>query len=319
MQYRVLGSSGLKVSAVGFGAWGIGGPAEGILSYGPTEDRISLRALEEAVACGINFFDTAPLYGRGHSEELLGQAFARRRDQVILASKTAYASHLNLRDSLIASLRRLRSDYLDLLQLHDVAHADWLNRPEALEELTVLRREGLIRAWGLSLKSPEDGLAVLADGFKPDALQVNFNLTDQRALESGLLERCAEQNVGVIVRTPLCFGFLTGRYRQAYFDPADHRSRWEAAQIARWEAAFERFQALLPTTEATPAQQSLRFCLSAPGVSTVIPGMLTAEHVQENAHAGGLTALSPSVMMALRQIYQQHIFFKPTLKHEVSE
>jgi len=321
MRTRKLGSTGLRVSEIGFGAWGIGGNAGGAIAYGPTDDAQSIRALQAACERGINFFDTADLYGFGHSETVLGRALAgRRRGEVVLASKVGMVdadgrldfSPAHLREALHRTLERLRTDYLDLYQLHG-APLEMLRRDSGpLEALEAFRREGKIRAFGLSARSPDEALAAVRE-LGLACLQVNFNLVDQRARENGLFALCAERNVGVIVRTPLCFGFLAGKVDAAtVFDPADHRNRWSAEQRQRWADAVRLFFAGLGDRERqTPAQLALRFCLSFPAVSSVIPGMLTTAEVEENTRASDIGPLAPDDLDRFAGIYRSGEFFVP--------
>ena len=239
MRYRPLGHTGLQVSEIGFGAWGIGGATRGATSYGPTDDAESVRALRKALELGITFYDTSDIYGAGHSERLIGQAFRAMRSRVVIASKAGFLEHDGPQDfspahlcaALERSLERLQTEYLDLLQLHSPS-ADVLVREEVLTTLQALKRQGAIRAAGVSLRSPADIPAVIASGIYK-AIQVNFNMTDQRLIEQGLLERCEAAGIGVIARTPLCFGFLTGKYQpESAFGDQDHRSRWSDAQRA---------------------------------------------------------------------------------------
>jgi aryl-alcohol dehydrogenase-like predicted oxidoreductase len=293
MNHRALGATGLCVSEIGFGTWGLGGDAGGAVSYGATDDDTSRAALRCAVEQGINFFDTADIYGFGHSEELLGEVFEKCRDRVVIASKAGYVavgkqdfSIGHLRAALEKSLRRLRSDFIDLYQLHDLPVALLRERPEILALLEEFHASGKIRAWGCSVRSPEEA-RVAVEEFNVPCLQVNFNLTDQRALAGGLFDLCRQRKVGVIVRTPLCFGFLTGKYSSTQnFSATDHRSRWSPEQLQRWENANETFQFLFKANpDDTPAQLALRFCLSFDAVSTAIPGMLNNVHVFENSAA----------------------------------
>jgi aryl-alcohol dehydrogenase-like predicted oxidoreductase len=317
MRYRTLGATGLVVSEIGFGAWGIGGKTPGATSYGPTSDDASRDALRRAFDCGITFYDTANVYGDGHSETLLGEVFRTRRDRVIVATKAGrpvYAerpdySGAELRRSLEGSLRRLGTDYVDLYQLHDPPPAV-LRDGDTLATLDRLRAEGKVRAVGVSVRSPDDGLAVVRDhGIL--AVHVNLNLIDQRARENGLLALAAERGAGLIARTPLCFGLLSGRVApDALFDPSDHRSAWPRPQIARWAEASRLFIAAVAARERqTPAQLALRFCLSFPGVSTVIPGMLTAAEVEENAAAADLGPLGADDLAEIARVYGAHTFF----------
>lgn len=315
MRYRLLGSTGLRVSEVGFGTWGLGGASQGAVAYGATRDEDSIAAVRKALELGVNFFDTADFYGFGHSEAVLGQALRGARDKALIATKAGLVdasgaqdfSPVYLRRALQASLKRLGTDYVDLLQLHSPP-LDAL-RPEVLESLKSLQSEGLIRACGISVRSPDDGIAAVEKlGFR--CVQANFNLVDQRVIENGLLERCAAAGAGVIARTPLCFGFLTGRYAAAtQFDPHDHRNRWSVEQRERWANALGLFvSAVRGRSSHTAAQFALRFCLSFPAVSTTIPGMLTDEHVAENTAASDLGPLAEPDLRALIDVYREHSF-----------
>ena len=317
MRYRPLGTTGLTVSEIGFGAWGIGGDTGGAVAYGPTDDQESLRALKRAFELGVTFYDTADLYGHGHSEQLLGEAFRDVRARVILASKTGFLdqagrqdfSPAHVRTSLEGSLRRLGTDYLDLYQLHDPPMALLEQEPRIVETLEAFVQQGMIRAWGLSLRSPDDALVAIRR-LGAACIQTNFNLLDQRAIESGLLALCEAQRAGVIIRTPLCFGFLTGAIDGATpFDGRDHRSRWSAEQRVRWAAGARTVAQTLSTPQSSPAQLALRFCLSYPAVSTAIPGMLTAAHVDENAAASDLEPLAERERCAAEAVYHKHVFF----------
>lgn len=317
MNDRTLGATGLVVSEIGFGAWGIGGTTRRAAAYGPTDDQESLRALAGAVELGVTFYDTAALYGEGHSEVLLGAALRAVRSRVVIASKVGYLdsagtqefSPAHLRASLEQSLRRLQSDYLDLYQLHDPPRA-LLERGEALRAvLDAFQREGKIRAAGVTVRDPADAVTAVRH-FGTRCLQVNFNLLDQRARDQGLWELCRAAQVGVIVRTPLCFGFLTGAYAEdRAFDAQDHRSRWSPRQRALWAKAHEVFSPIRQHQVQTPAQFALRFCLAYPEISTVIPGILTAGQIEENAAASQLGPLPEADRQAVEQEYQQHQFF----------
>jgi aryl-alcohol dehydrogenase-like predicted oxidoreductase len=317
MRYRQLGATGIRVSEIGFGAWGIGGNAKGAVAYGPADEDESRQALLQAVETGINFFDTSDFYGFGHSEEVLGRALRPVRSKVAIATKVGFLnaagdqdfSPIHIERSLEASLRRLQTDYVDLYQLHSPPLGLLKSDSGIVSALERLKAAGRIRAFGLSLRTPDDGLAAVRElGF--DCLQVNFNLLDQRAVENGLFDLCAQRNVGVIVRTPLVFGFLTGRYSAAAdFDPSDHRRRWRPEQLERWATAHHLFAALIDAKRGeTPSQFALRFCLSFDCVSTAIPGMLKAEHVVENAEASDLGRLPQSACGRIADIYREHGF-----------
>ena len=317
MQYRILGATGLRVSEIGFGAWGIGGNTNGAVAYGPTDDDESKRALRHAFDAGVTFFDTADFYGFGHSEDVLGAGLADIRSKVVIATKVGMLdangaqdfSPKHIRRSVEQSLRRLGTDYIDLYQVHSPAVGVIESSETILSCMDELRREGKIRAYGVSVRSPDDGLAAVRRGFK--CVQVNFNLLDQRAAENGLFDLCMEHDVGVIGRTPLCFGFLTGHYtsRDKFADD-DHRNRWKPEQRDKWAGAYPLFSsALRNAADQTPAQLALRFCLSFPAISSVIPGMLTTAHVDDNTRASMLGGLFESERLAIMRIYREHDFF----------
>jgi len=318
MKYRQLGSSGIQVSEIGFGAWGIGGLVHDSSAYGPTDDSVSQQALRTAFEAGVTFIDTAALYGYGHSEELIGKTLCGVRDRVVISTKAGYVNFTGLQDfspaylrsSLEASLKRLQTEYVDVFQLHDPPIDLLVNDESIIELLHTLRDEGKIRVIGISTRSPADSLvAVERLGFK--SVQVNFNLVDQRALELGLFAACRTHGAGLIARTPLCFGFLTGKYSAGYdYAEGDHRGKWNPEQIALWAEACSLFCTGLEVDEAqTSAQIALRYVLSFAEVSSTIPGMLTDWHVAENVAASALGPFSPSVLERISDIYAQHSFF----------
>ncbi|MBI2187964.1 MAG: aldo/keto reductase [Acidobacteria bacterium] len=314
---RALGRTGLTVSEIGFGAWGIGGTADGAVGYGPVDDAVSLRTLGRALDLGITFFDTSDLYGYGHSERLLGEALRGWRPRVVIASKVGMLnaadeqdfSPRHIRTALERSLRRLGTDYVDVYQLHDPPVAAMAADDPALVELRRLKQQGTIRVVGISVRSPHEAIdAVRRLG--ADCVQLNFSLIDQRALDTGALAECGRLGAGVIARTPLCYGFLSGRLdANRMFGDGDHRRRWPAAQLARWADAPGRFEAIRAADSQTAAQFALRFCLSFGEISTVIPGMLFEHEVEENAAASHLGPLAPHSVRAAELVYQQHEFF----------
>jgi aryl-alcohol dehydrogenase-like predicted oxidoreductase len=314
VRYRPLGTSGLQISEVGFGAWGIGGRTSGATSYGETDDAVSRRALDEAFDRGINFFDTASVYGDGRSEALIGEAFKHRRDRVVLATKAGILPSFRgydfsagaLRASLEASLRRLGTDYVDLLQLHNAGPEVVLNQPEIGELLGRLVAEGKVRACGVSTPAPQDALALI-DVPRLACFQVNCNLLDWRAIDCGLFDRALEQGVGIVARTPLAFGFLTGRLDAGtVFDAADHRSRWPREKTRAWLEAADAMHAACGSSADGPehTELALRFCLSFAAVSTVIPGMLSPQEVAENVAASARGPLDPARLAAMEQVYR---------------
>lgn len=321
MKYRPLGNTGLTVSEIGYGTWGIGGDA-----YGAVDDGESRRALAMAFERGVTLYDTADLYGGGHSEELLAQAFAGVRDRVVIATKGGMLPHTtfvmpqdfsprHLRQALEGSLGRLKTDYIDLYLLHSPRLEDLREKDDIFPTLQDFRAEGKVRAIGVSARSPQDALQVLAEGFPVQVLEVNFNLIDHRALEIGLFDRAIEGKVGLVIRTPLTFGFLTGRIGgDRTFDGSDHRSNWPREQIRRWSDAHRRFSFLFDGTGRTPAQSALRFCLDFSAVSSVIPGMLTCEQVGENVQASEMPFLTADERGRIGDIYRSHEFYDRTFQ-----
>lgn len=318
MKYRKLGGTGLEVSEIGFGAWGIGGPVDGMPAYGPTEDHESKAALQRAYDLGVNFYDTSDLYGEGHSERLIGETLGNVRDRVIIATKVGFLagdgpqdfSPGHIRQSLEFSLKRLQTDYIDLYQLHSPPMEILSEDPSILGTLRDLKEEGKIRAFGISVRSPGDGLTAI-NQFGIQSIQVNFNLLDQRASESGLFDLAADKEVGIIARTPFCFGFLTGAFTSnSKFDSSDHRSGWSAEQIERWVSGGQLFaSALSGEPEKSQPQLALRFCMSYSSVSTVIPGMLTTSEVEENVAASQTGPLSALDLGKAEQIFKDNVFF----------
>ena len=316
MKYRPLGRTGLLVSEIGFGAWGLGGVHAGATSYGPVDDAVSVRAIHHALDVGVTLFDTADLYGYGHSEAVLGRALQGRRDRAVIASKVGFLnaqdqdfSPAHIRRSIEDSLRRLQTDYIDVYQLHNPPVETMVGDHPAIDEMQRLRRDGLVRVFGVSLRSPADGFKALEES-GAETLQVNFNMIDQRPHESGLLEACRQRGVGVIGRTPLCYGFLTGKYTgAASFPDGDHRRDWPEAQRAVWAGAPAFFEPIRARQRQTAGQLALRFCLSYDAVSSVIPGMLSVDQVDENVRASELGPLPVADREQVEQIYGTRQFF----------
>ncbi|MDO8496872.1 MAG: aldo/keto reductase [bacterium] len=315
MRYRTLGSTGIEVSEIGFGTWGIGGLSKGPTSYGPTDDKESVKALQRALDSGITLYDTSNVYGDGHSEELLGKTFSKSRDKVIIATKVGYSEHnspkdfssANLRGSLEQSLGRLKTDYVDVYQLHDASTDILETENEIIPTLKKLKKEGKIRAYGISVNSPRDVATAVKVGFP--IIQVNFNMIDQRILDNGLIELISKNKVGLIARTPLCFGFLLGKYSPGIFGKDDHRSTWPLEQQKIWCEAPKLFSGPAKKEKSTPIEIALRYCLSFPEISSVIPGMLSAKEVDENVKAGTRGILKKETLNEIHNIYKQNTFF----------
>ncbi len=309
MNERVLGRTGIRVSEVGFGAWAIGGNAHGN-SYGPTEDAASLAALRRAIELGCTFFDTADVYGWGHSEELLGEALHDHRGEVRIATKVGGDFYhggvrMNFEPAYIGfalerSLRRLRTDHVDLYQLHNPP-AETLGDPATYEVLESLKAEHKIDSYGVSIHEPLEGQLCIESG-KPDVLQIPFSLFRQEWID-GLFTQAHKANVGLIAREPLGNGFLAGRLApNARFPPGDIRSYWPPGMVAARSHAAERL-AFLVRDGRSLAQAALRFALAFPEVSVVIPGAKTAAQVEENVRASASPPLTRGEVGQARKLY----------------
>jgi len=314
MRYRKFGCFDLEVSEIGFGAWAIGGPAslgDHVTGWGEVDDDVSRRTLEACLDLGINFIDTADAYGNGHSEELIGEVFGKRRDQVIICSKggnrvtqegrwTKDFSAEWIRQACEASLRRLRTDYIDIYLFHS-PRGEMRFAPEEFEVLERLKAEGKIRYYGISVATVEDGLKTLACGCA-EAIQVVYNVLEPEA-EDGFLPAAEEQGVGIIARVPLASGFLAGKYGlDVVFGADDHRSQFSREKIQGYVRQVEKLRELVADGSRTLAQLALQFCLTNPAVSVVIPGAKTPEQLRQNTMASELGLLSEAELTRIEQI-----------------
>jgi aryl-alcohol dehydrogenase-like predicted oxidoreductase len=301
LPHRPLGRTGLSVSEIGFGGWGIGKSM-----WGRTDDHESLKSLRAALDAGVDYFDTAYAYGHGHSERMIARAFkeAGRRATVsttVSPQNMEWPGHPRarlahvfspewVRLSAERSLRNLGGDAIELLQFH-VWHDEWLRDPlwpRLSETMDALRAEGKVRHWGVSLNNddPESGLELLKTG-RVEAVQALFNMFDQRAADR-LLPLCRERGIGVIARCPFDEGSLTGTLtRETRFEPEDFRSHYFGGlRLVETCARAEKLTvAVIGAKAETLATAALKFCLSFDAVSAVIPGMRRVTHVNSNARA----------------------------------
>ena len=316
MRTRMLGRTGIEVSEVGFGAWAVGGPAalgQFQIGWGEVDDAESARAIETAFDCGGNFFDTADVYGAGHSEELLGRIFAGRRDQVVIASKggnTTDSEGLWAKDfsaGFLAarvedSLRRLNTDYIDLYQLHTPRSPEQLDQAFAsAETLDRLVEQGKLRGYGISIGPVGDGVAQIRKGFG-DTIQVVYNIVEGEP-EEKLLPLAKKKNFGIIPRVPLAYGFLTGKFTaDSTFGENDHRNHSVPQQQRRdWVAKADRLKPIAAGLGLPLAQLALQYILANPAVSVVIPGGKTEKQVRQNCAAGEAKPLSEEVVQKIRK------------------
>lgn len=314
MRYRKLGTTGIYVSEIGFGTWGIGGE-----SYGKVDDIESIKALRRAFELGINFFDTADIYGHGKSERLIANALGDVREKIILASKVGYVatnarydfqiekqnfSQSYIKDCLKGCLDRLNANYIDLYLLHSPP-TEMITDKTVYLTLTHLKEHGRVKYIGVSLRKIEDGFIAIESGMY-DTIEVTYNLAYQKAREMNLLKKCSDHGIGVIVKSPLSNGFLTGKYKSLpAFQGNDHRQRWSIKQINYWISALNRYSTIWRDKNWTNTKAALKFCLSTSYVSTAIPGIKTASQVEKNASVANGSYFSQEELSEIIKIYSK--------------
>ncbi|HLK47621.1 MAG TPA: aldo/keto reductase [Bryobacteraceae bacterium] len=319
MQYRPLGRTGWNVSGVSFGAWAIGA------EWGAVMDSESLAALHRAVDCGVNFIDTADVYGMGRSERLVAQLRSERKDEIIVATKAGrrLAPHTaggynasNLAAFVEDSLRNLSTDCLDLLQLH-CPPPEVYYRPEVFAALDDLIHAGKIRYYGVSVEKVEEALKAIQFS-NVQTVQIIFNCFRQRPAELFFAE-ARKRRIGILARVPLASGMLTGKLTtSSQFESTDHRSfnrngerfdRGETFSGVDYQSALEAVEEIRRVLPAgmTMAQLALRWILMFDAVSCAIPGGKHPAQVAENCAAADFSALPPETMAAVEEIYNRRI------------
>jgi aryl-alcohol dehydrogenase-like predicted oxidoreductase len=312
---RTLGRSNIEVSALGLGCWAIGGPwswSDGrAMGWGQVDDAESARAIHKALDLGVSFFDTAANYGAGHSERILGQALAGRRDRVVIATKFGHVVDEetrvvhdddvlleNIRQDCENSLRRLGTDYIDVYQLHAGSY-DPSKAIAVVEVLEELVREGKIRAYGWSINDPERA-RVFTQGEHCAAIQHVVNLFNPA---DDILAVCDEYDVGSINRSPLGAGLLTGKYTKesVIADPQEWRSRIDFRDA---EEEFDKLNTLrnvLTSDGRTLAQAALGWIWARSERTIPIPGFKTMKQVEENARAMEFGPLNAEQMATIAE------------------
>jgi aryl-alcohol dehydrogenase-like predicted oxidoreductase len=298
MHYRKLGNTDIQVSEIGFGAWAIGGASEASgtpFGWGRTNDDDSLAAIRRARELGVTLFDTADSYGFGRSESLLGIVLSRVRQEVVIATKVGVVrdmdgrlrkdfSREHISHAIDGSLKRLRTDYIDLYQLHNPT-IDELRRDDLHEAMNRLQEVGKIRYWGVSISSPEDGLEIVRNSWGY-ALQVLYNVLNQAPAEE-LFPLAKEKGYGIIARVPLASGLLSGKFRtDTVFGQDDVRQNFLTPK--RLEEVIPRIdeaKSIIGGTARSLAEGALRFVLASDAVSSVIPGAKNVRQVEMNASA----------------------------------
>lgn len=311
MRSRPLGArSGIEVSEVGLGLWAVAGS-----EWGPGEDRASLDAIEAALDAGVTFFDTADVYGGGHSEELLGQAMAGRRDRFVVATKIGWInfdhearrSQYDTVDKLIAgveeSLRRLETDRVEAIQCH-IGYLE-PNTAVYIEGFRKLKEQGKVGAWGVSTSDYSLLERFNVDG-DCDLIQIDYSILNRTA-EVDILPYCLANGIGVIVRGPLAMGLLADKYAASdTFPEGDFRRAWiedpaQNQQFLEDLDVVERLRTAVPDDQ-TMSQFALRFVRSHPALSTVIPGARDRAQSEANSSAADLPPLTSEELEAVDRL-----------------
>src|SRR2546425_3272368 len=316
MEYRALGRTGWNISEIGFGAWGIGGDA-----WGTTDDKTSLAALHKAIDLGVNFIDTADVYGDGHSEQLIAQVRKARSERIIVATKAGRRlnphiasgyNQQNLTGFVERSLQNLQMETLDLLQLHSPP-TEVYDMPEVFGILDDLVQQGKVRFYGVSVERVDEALKAITYP-NVQSVQIIFNMFRLKPAEQ-FFAAARERQIGILARVPLASGMLTGKFTHStQFDPNDHRhfnrhgeafDQGETFSGVDYETglqAVEELRALVPEG-ATMAQFALRWILMFPEVSSTIPGAKNPRQAEDNVQAASLPPLNNETMHRVQEIY----------------
>jgi len=309
IEKRILGKSGIEVTKIGVGLWAIGGD-----QWGEVDDRDSLDMIDAALDLGINFFDTADVYGGGHSEELLGKAMKSRRDQFVVATKIGWkgfdgdkgASAYDTVEKLIAgvesNLERLQTDYVDVIQSHIDFHEP--NMEIFVEGFQKLQEQGKVRAYGVSTSDFEYLKAFNADN-KASTLQIDYSILN-RTPEKNIFPYTMEKDIGVLVRGPLAMGILTGKFtKDTRFKEGDFRQNWikneDEHQV--FLSDLEKVEKLKPLTDGRSlAQLAIQFVIQHPAVTLAIPGAKRISQLKENVKAALEPELTPEDLALIESI-----------------
>jgi aryl-alcohol dehydrogenase-like predicted oxidoreductase len=319
LKYRTLGRTGWKVSEISFGAWAIGG------AWGQVSDEESMAALNQAIDSGINFIDTADVYGNGHSHSLIAQLKKSRKEEIVVATKLGRRlpkqtvegySRENITSWVEDNLRTLDTEALDLLQLHCPPTSAYYH-PEIFGVLDDLVHAGKIRFYGVSVERIEEALKAM-EYPNLQSVQIIFNCFRQRPSELFFAQAKLKQ-VGILARVPLASGLLTGKFRaNSQFADDDHRNfnrqgqRFDAGETFSGVdydlalSAVDEIRALVPAGTSM-SQFALRWILMFDAVTCAIPGGKRPSQVADNAHASDLPPLTPQAMEGIRSIYDTKI------------
>jgi len=321
-----LGRTGWNISVIGFGAWGIGGDA-----WRTTDDNTSIATLHRAIDLGVNFIDTADVYGDGHSEQLIAQVRKARSEQLIIATKAGRRlnPHLasgynrqNLNSFVERSLRNLQAETLDLLQLH-CPPSEVYDMPEVFGVLDDLVQQGKVHFYGVSVERVDEALKAITYP-NVQSVQIIFNMFRFKPAEQ-FFAAAHERQVGILARVPLASGLLTGKFRpETQFASNDHRNfnrhgeafdQGETFSGVDYETGLRAVEELRPLVPqgVTMAQFALRWILMFPQVTSTIPGARNPQQAEDNVHAALLPPLSDEIMRRVQEVYDAYI--RPQVHH----
>ncbi|MDT9025755.1 aldo/keto reductase [Rossellomorea yichunensis] len=319
MKYNQLGNTDLNISELSFGTWAIGG------AWGKLDDQEALKALDKAMDAGVNFFDTADVYGDGHSEELLAKSTKGKVASIQIATKFCRSADIHdprtySMDSVRAfcenSLRRLDREAIDLYQIH-CPPLEILKEGSVFEVLEKLKEEGKIRYYGVSVETVEEGIFCL-EHTKASSLQVIFNLLRQKPLEK-LFPMAMEKDVGILARVPLASGLLTGKFtKDTTFESDDHRSfnrNGEAFNVGETFGGLDFKKGVELSDElnwiekgrGNRTRAAIKWILQQEEVSSVIPGFRSVKQVEDNLKALNAKEFSPEELQTLKSFYEKEV------------
>ncbi|EOS54908.1 aldo/keto reductase [Paenibacillus barengoltzii] len=306
MKYRRYGTTGKQVSEIGFGAWQLGNKQD----WAGMEDDEAIRLVHEALDLGVNFFDTAPNYGQGKSEVLLGKALERKRDKAVINTKFGHSpegtdySASQIRNSVERSLMRLQTDYLDSVLIHNPPFDVLDGKYGHYQVLEDLKAEGKILAYGVSVDSSREMLEALEHS-QLGVMEVMFNIFYQETAQA--FQAAQEKDVALIIKVPLDSGWLSGKYDEnSSFSGV--RSRWSPEVIQTRAKLVEQIR-FLEDEHTTMTMAALRFVLAYPEVTTVIPGVRNSAQLRENVAASS-APLPEESLRKLQELWERDIRFK---------
>ena len=333
MKYRKIGATDLEVSEVGFGVWTVA-----TNWWGKIDEREGLKLLVKAYDLGINLFDTADTYGDGYGEEILAKALEKHRNDIVLATKFGYDFYANvfreghkerpqnftpefIRYACEQSLRRLNTDYIDLYQLHN-PRLDAIESDEVFDTLDDLVREGKVRYYGSALGPDigwfEEGEASMRQR-KAGALQIIYSVMEQDPARD-FFPIAAEENTGLLTRVPHASGLLDGTYtKDTVFSPDDHRSHRRQEWLSDGLKKLAHLDSLIESTASTIGQKAIKFALSGPKVSSVLPNFTNLAQLEEFAAAPETEDIPQDLLDHIAELYDENFYLEPAVEPSTAE